>query len=77
MNWIREKSKTSDVIMLVCTGSFILGQAGLLDGLEATTHHEFLGDFSNRFPSVKVRSGFRFVENDRVSTSGGCHLGLI
>jgi transcriptional regulator GlxA family with amidase domain len=76
MDWIREKGKTCDVIMSVCTGSFILGEAGLLDGLEATTHHEFLDTFSSRFSNVKVRRGLRFVENDRVSTSGGLSSGI-
>lgn len=76
MDWLRRNSKTSDVTMSVCAGAFILARAGLLDGIKATTHHEFLDDFARRFPNVSVERGVRFVENDRVSTAAGLSSGI-
>lgn len=62
--------------MSVCTGAFQLGRAGLLDGLEATTHHEFWDAFEKQFPKVKLQRGPRFVEHPHVATAGGLTSGI-
>lgn len=75
--WLRKVSKTTDVTMSVCTGAFQLGRAGLLAGLSATTHHDFLDGFEKEFPDVKVKRGLRFVEGSaRISTAGGLSSGI-
>ncbi|MGZ3532510.1 MAG: DJ-1/PfpI family protein [Vulcanimicrobiaceae bacterium] len=45
MAFIREAAKHADVVMSVCTGAFLLAQTRLLNGLSATTHHDFYDDF--------------------------------
>lgn len=74
--WLqRLDSKT--VIMSVCTGAFKLGAAGLLDGKEATTHHEYYDAFQERNPKVKVVRSKRFVQSDaRIFTAGGLSSGI-
>ena len=73
--WLRKTVDSTDVTMSVCTGAFQLARAGLLNGLSATTHHEFLDDFEKSFPEIKVKRGVRFVENDKISTAGGLTSG--
>jgi transcriptional regulator GlxA family with amidase domain len=75
LDWIRSGAAHSDVTMSVCTGAFILAAAGLLDGLRATTHHEYLARLRER-PEVKVQSGVRFVDEGRILTSAGLTSGI-
>ncbi len=74
--WLRKVSKTADVTMSVCTGAFQLARAGLLSGLDATTHHDFVDRLAKEFPDVKVKRGLRFVENPKISTAGGLTSGI-
>ena len=74
--WLKKVSPGADVTMSVCGGAFQLARAGLLDGQEATTHHDRFEDFKREFPRVALRRGVRFVENARVSTAGGLTSGI-
>lgn len=75
-NWLAAVAPETDVTMSVCTGAFQLGKAGLLDGLRATTHHDFYDAFENDFPDVTLERGMRFVENPRIATAGGLTAGI-
>jgi transcriptional regulator GlxA family with amidase domain len=74
--WLVSASNNADVTMSVCTGAFILGHAGLLDGLAATTYFKRFDEFAKTFPKVKLLRGVRFVENEKVSTSAGLSAGI-
>ena len=76
LDFLRSRRQSADLIMSVCTGAFVLGRAGLLDGLTATTHHDFWDDFERSFPKVRLQRGPRFVEHDRVATAGGLTSGI-
>ena len=77
IEWIRRVAPEADVVMSVCTGAFQLGRAGLLDGLQATTHHEFWDAFARDFPNVKLVRGERWVESsDKIATAGGLTSGI-
>ena len=71
MNWIKEKAKTAEVLMSVCTGAFLLGRAGLLDGLKATTWHGQIDNFKSTFPNTVVLENVRFVDNGQIVTTAG------
>jgi len=76
-DWLRRRDKESDVVMSVCTGAFQLGKAGLLDGKQATTHHEFYDKFQGSFPNARLVKGQRFVQSDDVIyTAGGLTSGI-
>jgi transcriptional regulator GlxA family with amidase domain len=74
--WLRRAARAADVVMSVCTGAFVLGSAGLLDGRAATTHHDFYADFESSFPRVELVRGERFVEAGGVATAAGLTSGI-
>lgn len=74
--WLRKASASTDVIMSVCTGAFQLGNAGMLAGKSATTHHDFFDEFAQAFPDVKLKRGLRFVEEEEISSAGGLTSGI-
>ncbi len=55
----------------VCTGAFLLGASGLLNGRIATTHVDASHGFANAFPEVKLRSDKTVTQDGRLYTSGG------
>jgi transcriptional regulator GlxA family with amidase domain len=77
LEWLRGASASADITMSVCTGAFQLARAGLLDGLEATTHHDFWDSLASEFPKVRVVRGRRFVEGGpKIATAGGLTSGI-
>ena len=60
----------------VCTGAFLLGAAGLLDGRSCTTHWRHTEDLARAFPEATVDPDVLFVEDDRVITSAGTAAGI-
>ena len=76
LNWIREQATAVETLTSVCTGSLVLAQAGLLDGLTATTHWESLDMMAERFPQVTVNRDQHWVEQGHVLTSAGISAGI-
>ena len=60
IDWIRQVSSKAELVLSVCTGALLLAKVGLLDGLEATTHHgaieaeKFLIPHNMRVPESSV-----------------------
>ncbi|MCT4496836.1 helix-turn-helix domain-containing protein [Pseudomonas sivasensis] len=59
------------LIVGLCLGAFVLGDAGLLDGKEATTHWAARDEFARRFPEVRFRPEVLYVSADNIMTSAG------
>lgn len=77
LEWIRTMTHKSDVVMSVCTGAFVLGEAGVLDGKKATTHHGAYYAFQRQFPKVQLQKDMRYVQSDPVIfTAGGLSSGI-
>ena len=76
LDWIRDMSRSADVVMSICTGAFLLAEAGLLDGKRATTHHDYYDSFSAKYPKVKLIRGPRFVDEGKIKTAGGLTSGI-
>ena len=76
LEWVRESSRTADLLLSVCTGSLVLAKAGLLEGLTATTHHLALSEFQQLAPNTTLDAGKRFVDNGAVITSAGISAGI-
>ena len=74
--WLRDRATTAKTVTAVCTGSLLLSSAGILDGLEATTHWRFLDSMRDTFPAIKVKYDKHFVRDGRVFTSAGISAGI-
>jgi transcriptional regulator GlxA family with amidase domain len=74
--WLRRAAKAADLTMSVCTGAFQLAATGLLDGFAATTHHDFLDAFAERYPGVKLERKVRWVDNGAIATAAGLTSGI-
>jgi transcriptional regulator GlxA family with amidase domain len=60
----------------ICTGAFVLAQAGLLDGRRATTHWAYAERLAERYPAVTVDPGVLYVDEGDVLTSAGVAAGI-
>lgn len=76
LDWIRRSAARAELLLSVCTGALLLASAGLLDGLEATTHHGALDLLRETAPEARVREGVRFLDNGRVIVSAGVSAGI-
>lgn len=76
LRWIKDNYKRVELMLSVCTGSFILGNAGLLDGLNATTHHSSYTEFEASFPNTNLVRGEKYVDSGKIITSAGVSSGI-
>ncbi|MBK8425216.1 MAG: DJ-1/PfpI family protein [Lewinellaceae bacterium] len=76
IDWIRERSATTQFMMSVCTGAGLLSKAGLLDGKEVTTWYGFIPGLQAMTLSATVLSNTRFVDNGHVVTTAGVSAGI-
>ncbi|MBC7775177.1 MAG: DJ-1/PfpI family protein [Phycisphaerae bacterium] len=75
IDWIKERAKTTQIMMSVCTGAGLLSKAGLLDGKEVTTFHGYLDELQKITPKATVLANTRFVDNGQVITTAGVSAG--
>jgi transcriptional regulator GlxA family with amidase domain len=71
VEWVRAAYDHGADVASVCTGAFVLAEAGLLDGRTATTHWNSQDLFHERYPKVKLLSDRIILDEGRVCTSGG------
>ncbi|MES2589726.1 MAG: DJ-1/PfpI family protein [Bacteroidota bacterium] len=76
ISWIQARKAKTDYFISVCTGAFILGKAGILDGLTATTYHTQIEALQTALPKTKVLPNVRFVDNGNVITTAGISAGI-
>jgi putative intracellular protease/amidase len=74
--WAKKASDEAEIAQSVCTGAFVLGKAGLLDGLEVTTFHGAIDGLQKSYPKAEVKRGRRFVDNGHVVTTAGISAGI-
>ncbi|WP_226661163.1 DJ-1/PfpI family protein [Microbulbifer aggregans] len=76
IQWVAATSEKADTVASVCTGAFILAEAGLLSGLKVTTHWEDIPDLRRSHPDLTVVESVRWVDEGKFITSGGISAGI-
>ena len=76
MRWIRSAAPRARRVASVCSGAFLLAEAGLLDGRRATTHWAACAELQRRYPAIEVEDAPIFVRDGDVYTSAGVTAGI-
>ncbi len=76
IDWVRRSAGVAELVLSVCTGALLLGRAGLLDGLDVTTHHGAFDLLREIAPTARLRAGERFLDNGRIVVSAGVSAGI-
>lgn len=74
--WLRECTERKIHVCSVCNGAFALGEAGLLNEIECTTHWRRVNELQLQFPKTKVLADVLYVKNDYICTSAGISAGI-
>ena len=73
---LRAAAERGARIMSICTGAFALAEAGLLDGLTATTHWAAADLLASKYPRVTVQADMLYIDQGQILTSAGIAAGL-
>ena len=73
---VRDAVRRGAIVLSVCTGAFVLAEAGVLDGLRCTTHWRHVAELADRYPAVKVDPDVLFVDEGQIITSAGTAAGI-
>jgi transcriptional regulator GlxA family with amidase domain len=76
VNWIANRSSQTKITASICTGSSLLGKAGLLDGRESTTHFQAFDFLYQSATNTKIRKDVLFTLKEPIFTSAGVSAGI-
>jgi len=76
VRWLKRSHEAGAHLASVCTGAFVIGEAGLLDGRPCTTHWSRIDELQQRFPKAQVLTNRLFVTDGEITTSAGIASGI-
>ena len=76
LEWLRKVTQQTQLNTSVCTGAFLLGAVGLLDGHNTTTHWSALDELARDFPQTRVQREVRWVDEGPLVTAAGIDMSL-
>ncbi|QPK61829.1 GlxA family transcriptional regulator [Methylomonas sp. LL1] len=76
IDWIKAMSPKVRRLVSVCTGAFLLAEAGLLEGCKATTHWNYCQRLAREYPGIQVKPDYIFIQEGHIFTSGGITSGI-
>lgn len=76
IDFVRAASRRHRRVAAICTGAFVLAEAGLLDGRRATTHWAHARELQKRFPSAEIDEDRIFINDGPIWTSAGMTAGI-
>ncbi len=74
--WLREQYSKNVRVCSICTGAFLLAEAGILEDKNCTTHWNRMEDFAKRFPNIKLSKNKLFVIDENIYSSAGVSAGI-
>ena len=74
--WIADASKRSRRVASICTGAFLLGAAGLINGKRVVTHWKFCDELARKFPLASVQPDPIYLKDGAIYTSAGITAGI-
>jgi transcriptional regulator GlxA family with amidase domain len=75
-SWLKKAAQTQAAVCSICTGAFLLAEAGVLDGQTCTTHWKYTQRLQKEYPGVQVLTDRLFVKSGNIYTSAGVTTGL-
>jgi transcriptional regulator GlxA family with amidase domain len=75
-DWIAQQANKAKLIASVCTGAFLLAQAGVITTQQVTTHWQDITQLQLDFPRLDVQKGLRWLDAGNIVTSGGISAGI-
>lgn len=76
LDWIRQRALETEIVASICTGAFLLAEAGLLNGIRATTHWMDIDRLKREYPEISVVENVKFVDEGSILTAGGISAGI-
>ncbi len=76
IDWLQARAVEVTFMASVCTGAFLLAEAGLLGGRRATTHWMDLDKLERDYPRVRVERNTRFIDEGNIVTAAGISAGI-
>lgn len=76
MEAIKSAHKRGTRLFSICSGAFLLAEAGLLDGLSATTHWKYSEEFGRLYPQVNFKADVLYCDEGQIMTSAGSAAGI-
>ncbi len=76
MAWLKRAAAEAEVVLTVCTGSLLAAKAGLLEGLEATTHYAAMDLLAELAPGARLKPGSRYLDNGKYVIAAGVSAGI-
>ena len=76
LNWVASTAKKAKLVSSVCTGVFLLAEAGVLSNQNVTTHWEDIPDLRKSYPHLSVHENKRWVDEECIVTSAGISAGI-
>jgi AraC family transcriptional regulator, transcriptional activator FtrA len=73
---LRRAADRGAYVLSVCSGAFLLAEAGLLEGRRCTTHWKYADELARRYPDLKVDPDVLYVADDNIMTSAGTAAGI-
>lgn len=76
IKWIQEREKHVKILASVCTGAFLLAEAGILNGKKATTHWMDIDRLEKEYPHIQVERSVKYIDEGHIITAGGISAGI-